>query len=174
MVLDRVNRIAFALESPRTSKEPFTDFCEQMGYQPVFFHAFDQENREIYHTNVVMGVGEKMAVICLEAIPEANGERQMVISALEKAGKEIIAITFDQMKKYGGNILELRGSHGPIIIASASAVDSYTAKQKKQLKKYGELVPFKMPIIETIGGGSARCILAEIFSDPKIPSSKVR
>ena len=161
LILDRVHEVAFAIESPRADREPFMKFCKEMGYYPLFFHAVDKQGKPIYHTNVMLSIGEKFAAVCEDAIPK--NEVIFVKKSLRDLEKNIIPVTMDQMVKYGANILELKGSKGPIIIASETAVNSYTREQLYAFERYGELISFHIPVIETIGGGSARCILAEAF-----------
>jgi hypothetical protein len=161
LVLDRVHKVAFAIESPRANKEPFTEFCRQMGYEGIMFHAW-ADDKPIYHTNVIMSIGSKFA-IWTDGVVKDDSEKNKVLGRLQELGNNIIHVTPNQMAKFGANILELQGSHGPVIIASETAVRSYSKDQLDDFAKYGELVPFHMPTIETIGGGSARCILAEVF-----------
>lgn len=163
LVLDREHKVAFAIESPRAAKAPFDRFCRELSYEGVFFHAHDEKGEPIYHTNVIMSIGEGFAVICLESIIDPH-ERDTVVEKLKTLGKEIIPITIAQMKDYGANILQLATDSGDrIIILSKTALASYGEEQRTKLKSHGRLVSFNMPTIETIGGGSARCILAEVF-----------
>lgn len=163
LVLDRKNQIAYALESQRTTKEEFDTWCREMQYEGVFFHAKNTvTNNPIYHTNVAMAVGDGFAVICSEAIISEK-EREMVTNTLKQHG-ELIEINLSQMGKFAGNIIHLRSKNGdPKIVMSQSAFDAFTDAQKETLKKYGELVPVAIPTIEAVGGGSARCVIAEVF-----------
>lgn len=163
LVLDRKNKIAFAIESPRTSPIAVNIFCQITGYKSLIFHACDENDNAIYHTNVVMSIGNGFVIICPESIKDSK-ERQEVVSKLEKLGLEMIRITKSQMKNFCGNILELSSSDGKSkIVMSQTAFDSFSKEQKKSLRKYGDLIPVKIPTIERVGGGSARCMLAEIF-----------
>jgi len=161
MVLDRVNRVAYAIESPRTTEVVFDEWCKTMDYEGVFFHA-ENEKGPIYHSNVIMGIGEKFAVISLESI-KSSSEQEMVVNSLAKQGREIIDISLDQVQAFCGNLLEVKSSTGdPKIVMSQTAFENFTAEQKAKLKTYGDIVALDIPTIET-AGGSARCIMAEVF-----------
>lgn len=161
MVLDRENRVVYAIESPRTTKKVFDEWCETMGYEGVFFHASNSEG-PIYHTNVIMGIGEKFAVISLESIQDPQ-EREYVAKSLSKAGREVIDITLDQVSAFCGNLLEVKSVSGePRIVMSETAYNNFTKDQILKLESYGDIVALSIPTIET-AGGSARCIMAEIF-----------
>lgn len=164
LVLDRANNVAFAMESPRTSKEMFDEWCKKMKYEGVFFHAYDKESLPIYHTNVVMSVGEKFAVWCPESIKDVS-ERFRIMKKFAELEKESIDITHDQLYKFCGNVLQLDSKSGDSkIIMSTSAYDAFTPAQRIKLDSYGEIVPVNIPTIEQVGGGSARCMLAEVFT----------
>lgn len=163
LVLDRENKVAYAMESPRTNHEEFNKWCEMMDYKGVFFHAYDKEGFAIYHTNVTMSVGKEYAVICLDSIKNPE-EKQLVKSSLENAGKEIIELSVDQIYKYCGNTLQVISSDGsPKIIMSKTAQNGFNAEQLEKLKSHGEIISVEIPEIEIVGGGSARCMLAEVF-----------
>ena len=165
MVLDRENCIAYCALSPRSHEELFIEFCEDFEYTPVIFTAFQSLNGErlaIYHTNVMMSVGKDFAVVCLEAIDDKK-ERKHLVSILKNSGKEIIAITESQTQLFAGNMLQLLGSSGPILVMSQSAFDSLQPKQIQTLSKRTQLISIPIPTIELCGGGSVRCMMAEIF-----------
>lgn len=163
MILDRENKIAYAGRSPRTNDKVLADFCKQMGYTAVVFDAYDQGGELIYHTNVVMSVGTKFSVICLSAITDLQ-QRKQVVESLQATGKTIIDISFEQMSSFAGNMLELKNRDGkPILVMSSSARKSLTAEQTKQLSGYYKLLSPGLEYIENNGGGSARCMLAEIY-----------
>lgn len=163
MVLDRQNQIAFVSLSPRTNKQISMEFCKQLKYRPIFFHSYDQNKHLIYHTNVMMSMGEKFVVVCLESISNKQ-EKESLVLELKKLKKEIINIDFNQMNNMCGNILELNTKdNNKIIVMSKTAYNRFTNKQKEQLEKFGKIVPVDIPVIENIGGGSARCMIAEIF-----------
>lgn len=163
MILDRENKIAYAGRSPRTNDKVLADFCKQMGYTAVVFDAYDQGGELIYHTNVMMSVGTKFSVICLSAITDLQ-QRKQVVESLQATGKTIIDISFEQMSSFAGNMLELKNRDGkPILVMSSSARKSLTAEQTKQLSGYYKLLSPGLEYIENNGGGSARCMLAEIY-----------
>ncbi len=166
MILDRVNYTAYCALSPRADKELFLEFCDDFDYYPMVFSAFqtvDQKRVAIYHTNVILCLGEAFAVICLDCIDHPQ-ERKTVVDQLNADGKEIIDITQEQMHQFAGNMLQVRGlGENRFIVMSQSALDSLTMDQKHQLEKHGELIAASLPTIETGGGGSARCMMAEVF-----------
>lgn len=163
MILDRENKIVYACRSPRTCDKVLDDFCKKLGYSPVVFEAVDQNGQQIYHTNVMMAVGTAYAIVCLESIADAS-ERERVVASLEKTGKKVLEITLGQMGQFAGNMLELRSTEGKkLLVMSATARKSLTSEQNRELSKtYRQLSP-QLETIETNGGGSARCMLAEIF-----------
>lgn len=169
LIFDRKNKVVFAHESARTNYEVLDELCSQTGYKPVKFHASDREGKPIYHTNVVMGLGENFSVVCLESIRDTH-ERSTVEGTLKELGHTIIPIRLDQLYLFCGNILALKSSLGENkIIMSTSAFDAFTVNQREQLMSYGGLVPLTIPTIETVGGGSARCMLAEVFTQKNSP-----
>jgi hypothetical protein len=162
MVLDRENKIAYACLSPRTNTEVLKAFCEYTGYKAITFNAFDQRGQAIYHTNVLMAIGSRFAVICLDSITNTQ-EKETVIASLKENGKEIIEITFEQMNSFAGNMLEVKNTAGEtLIVMSQTAYLSLIDEQKTALEKYGKLVYADINNIETNGGGSARCMIAEV------------
>jgi len=162
MVLDRIGKIAYACLSPRTDRDVLAIFCEQTGYKTVCFDAVDEHGKAIYHTNVLMCVGSKFAVICLDSIANPH-ERIMVTESLQSTRKEIIEISFEQMNQFAGNMLEVQNKNGEVLIVmSQSAFKSLTEAQKATLEKYGKLIYSNINTIETNGGGSARCMIAEV------------
>jgi hypothetical protein len=162
MVLDRENKIAYACLSPRTNKEVLNLFCSQSGYKPVLFHAVDENGMDIYHTNVLMCIGSKFAVICLDSIADEK-EKAEVIASLNATFKEIVAISFAQMNQFAGNMLELKNKAGEnLLVMSQNAYRSLNEDQKTTLKKYCKLLHADINTIENNGGGSARCMMAEV------------
>jgi len=163
MVFDRVHKVAFASLSPRTSRDVLEDFCKQLGYRSLAFHSYDKRGKLIYHSNVMMSVGTDFAVICAESIKDEN-EKMKVLIELETLGKRIIKISSEQMEHMCGNILELHDINGKKkIIMSTSAYNQFSLDQKKELEKSGTILSFDVHTIENIGGGSVRCMVAEIF-----------
>jgi len=162
MVLDRENKIAYACLSPRTDKDVLYVFCEQSGYSAICFDAVDENGKAIYHTNVLMCVGSKFAVICLDSIANPH-ERIVVSEALRSTQKEIIDISFEQMNHFAGNMLEVKSKNGDtLVVMSESAYNALNNDQISTLKKYGKLVYADIQTIENNGGGSARCMMAEV------------
>jgi len=166
LLLDRANNKAYCALSPRADEELFIEFCEDFDYAPIIFEAFqtvDGERKLIYHTNVMMCLGETFAVICSDCIDDKK-ERKMVLDNLKENGKEVIIITETQMNNFAGNMLEIRGANDKrYLIMSAAAHQSLTAKQVGQLEKHAEILSSSLDTIEACGGGSARCMMAEIF-----------
>jgi hypothetical protein len=164
MVLDRDNLIAYACLSPRTDKQVLLDFCKKLGYAPCWFNATDENGAAIYHTNVMMCVGEHDAVVCLESIAD-DEQRNALVETLENTGKAIIPITLQQVRRFAGNMLEVKNLyHKHFLILSHTAYGALTPAQmaKLQLNNRTLLHP-DLRTIETYGGGSARCMLAELF-----------
>ncbi|MCW5886930.1 MAG: hypothetical protein KIT07_02280 [Anaerolineales bacterium] len=164
LVLDRANKVAFAMASPRTTQAAFDAWCAAMGYEGVFFHAYDKDSLPIYHTNVMLSIGEGFAVCCLEAVKD-EAERALLESKLSAYGRQLIAVTLEQVYAFTANILHVKNTAGEqLIVMSQTAYAAFTAAQRQQLATYGELLPVKIDLIEQTGGGSARCMLAEVFS----------
>jgi hypothetical protein len=166
LLLDRANGIAYCALSPRADEELFIEFCEDFDMAPVIFNAYQTVNNErklIYHTNVMMCLGSTFAVICADCIDDKQ-ERKMVLDQLKKSGKEVILITEAQVNNFAGNMLELVGANQQkLLIMSAAAHASLTADQIKKLEKHATIVSSSLDTIEACGGGSARCMMAEIF-----------
>lgn len=163
LVLDRVNKIAYACLSPRTNLRVLDAFANKMGYQTIVFNAVDLKGRAIYHTNVMMSVGESFALICLDAVRDKE-DRKSLIDSFEKTGKTIITISLEQMNAFAGNILEVNNSKGnSFIILSETANRSFNQSLLDTLKQFAELIPISIPTIEKVGGGSVRCMMAEVF-----------
>lgn len=166
IVLDRVNRKAYCALSPRADEDLFIEFCEDFEYTPVVFHAYQTVKEErllIYHTNVMMCVADKFAVICLDCIDDKK-ERKLVEKHLREDGKEIIAISEAQMHQFAGNMLQVTGKEDKTyLVMSQAAKDSLTDDQVHRIEKYSEIISSTLDTIETCGGGSARCMMAEVF-----------
>lgn len=166
IVLDRANGKAYCALSPRADEELFIEFCEDYDFAPVIFEAYqtvDGERKLIYHTNVMMCIGDTFAVICADCIDDKK-ERKMVLDNLKESGKDVILITEDQMNNFAGNMLELRGTDDKrFVIMSAAAHQALNAKQIVQLEKHAEILSSSLDTIEACGGGSARCMMAEVF-----------
>lgn len=162
MVLDRANRIAYACLSSRTHLDVLGDFAQRLDYEVVAFDAVDRDGAPIYHTNVLMNVGERLAVVCAEAIPNVE-QREAVIHSLETTGHEVLELTFEQMHAFAGNMLELRSVSGErVITMSIQARDSLSESQLETISKYARIISSPIDNIESSAGGSVRCMLAEI------------
>ena len=167
MVLDRRYKMAYACLSPRTDETVLAAFGESMGYEIVKFAASDASNKAIYHTNVLMCVGDNFAVICLSAIKNPD-ERLLVREQLIKTGKNIVEITLAQMNCFAGNMLLVNNKRGEkMLVMSTQAFESLTAKQRGELDDYAALWHFDLSMIEGNGGGSARCMMAEVHLPEK-------
>lgn len=164
MVLDRENKIAYACLSERTHPEVLESFCEISGYRPVAFYALDQEGKPIYHTNVMMCVADKYVVICLDALPDPT-EKELVRSVILASGKEIIEIDLDQMNHFAGNMLQIANQSGEkLLVMSTQAFHSLQPAQVEKLSIYNRILHAPLDNIEANGGGSARCMMAEIHN----------
>jgi len=167
MVLDRVNKIAYACLSVRTDEEVLNNFCMLTGYEPVTFQAVDATNFPIYHTNVMMCIGDRFAVICLDSIKYPE-EKELVALSLINSGKEIIEISLEQMNRFAGNMLQIANRSGEnLLVMSEQAYLSLNAEQIAKLEKYNRIIYAPIYTIEKNGGGSARCMLAEIHLPEK-------
>jgi hypothetical protein len=166
ILLDRENGKAYCALSPRADEELFIEFCEDFDLNPIIFEAFQTVNGErklIYHTNVMMCIGETYAVICADSIDDKK-ERKMVIDSLKGDDKEVIYITEDQVNNFAGNMLEVKGANDRrYLVMSAAAYKSLTKKQIAQLEEHVTIISSSLDTIEACGGGSARCMMAEIF-----------
>ena len=168
LVLDRVNRVAYACLSSRTHLDALGDFAQRMGYEVLAFDAHDRNGAPIYHTNVLMSVGEALAVICAEAIPRED-QRDAVLRRLADTGHEVVTIDFDQMDAFAGNMLELRSVDGERILAmSEQAKQSLDVEQMEKLATNAQIVSVPIDRIESSAGGSVRCMLAEIHLNKKL------
>ena len=170
MVLDRIHRKAYCALSPRASEELFIEFCEDFEYTPVIFRAFqktDGELKPIYHTNVMMALGRTFAIVCLDTI-EDKKERKNVLNHLKEDKKEIITISREQVDYYAGNMLEVKGKEHSYLVMSQKAYESLTPQQIEAIERHTQILYSDLSTIEICGGGSARCMLAEVF----LPHSK--
>ncbi|NNC69478.1 MAG: amidinotransferase [Flavobacteriaceae bacterium] len=170
IALDRQNRIAYCALSPRADEDLFIEFCEDFEYTPVVFTAYqnvDGERKEIYHTNVMMCLAENFAVICLDCIDHKN-ERKRVIKHLKDSGKEIIEITEDQVTHFAGNMLQVKGHKNTLyLVMSQAAYNCLSKDQISKIENHCSVLSSSLDTIEACGGGSARCMMAEVFL-PKV------
>ncbi len=162
MVLDHQNKIAYGCLSERLDKEAFISWCDKMQFKPIAFKAVDDKVQPIYHTNVMMCMANQFVVICLESIPNKQ-EKQMLLDSFARTNKEVIEISQDQLNHFAGNMLQVFDiAEKPYLIMSEQAHSSINAAQLKSLEKYNPLIPIAIPTIEALGGGSTRCMMAEI------------
>ena len=167
LILDRVNKVAFANRSIRTDEDIMDTFCSKLGYEKFLFEALDDQKKPIYHTNVIMSIGTSEAIICLECIPSSI-EQNRLVKRLEKLGKTIIDISFEQVKHFCGNIIEVSNTkQNNFWVMSSNAFTHFNEKQLLLLTKNNSIVHSPIPVIETVGGGGVRCMIAENFLTPK-------
>lgn len=167
IIFDHAYKIAYACLSPRTDAALFKAHCEELGYEAISFTALDTGGKEIYHTNVMMCMGSTFSVICLESVANSL-ERQALIEKLLATKKEIIAISQAQMAQFAGNMLQVANAKGAsFLVMSQTAYQSLTQAQIQQLAAHTQLLAVPIPTIERLGGGSARCMMAEIFCEVK-------
>ncbi len=170
MIFDHENKIAYGSVSLRLDEGLFRKFCSEFGFQPVVFHSYQNAGNErlpIYHTNVMMSVAEHFVVICLDCIDDEN-ERQKVAKTIQKSGKELIEISEEQMQHFAGNMLEVQNRSGEkFLVMSQRAYQSLNQNQISAIENYCQIVYSDLETIETNGGGSARCMLAEVFLPKK-------
>ena len=165
IIFDHPSQTAFCAVSQRAQESLFIEYCEAFGYHPVTFHAFQDTTsgrQAIYHSNVMMCIADRYAVICLECIDDA-GEREDVRNELHRLGKEIIEITEDQTTQFAGNMLQVEGAEGPLMVMSQSAYLSLAPEQIQRIEAYNPILYSDLSTIEQLGGGSARCMLAENY-----------
>lgn len=170
MIFDHDNKLAYGSVSLRLDEGLFRKFCSDFGFQPVVFHSYQtagEERLPIYHTNVMMCVADQFVVICLDCIDDES-ERNNVIETIKNSGKELIEISEDQMQNFAGNMLQVQNKSGEkFLVMSQSAYKSLNRGQVSAIEKYCEIIYSDLEVIETNGGGSARCMLAEIFLPKK-------
>lgn len=170
MIFDHDNKLAYGSVSLRLDEGLFRKFCSDFGFQPVVFHSYQtagEERLPIYHTNVMMCVADKFVVICLDCIDDES-ERNNVIETIKNSGKELIEISEDQMQNFAGNMLQVQNKSGEkFLVMSESAYKSLNRDQVSAIEKYCEIIYSDLEVIETNGGGSARCMLAEVFLPKK-------
>lgn len=165
MILDRENRKAYLAVSPRSNEELFIEFCEDFEFTPILFKSYQTVKNErelIYHTNVMMCVADQYAVICLDSIDDSK-EKKLVVNSLKEDGKEIIAITEAQVNQFAGNMLQVQGKDSKYLVMSSAAYHSLTNEQVQAIERYNPIIHSDLSVIEACGGGSARCMMAEVF-----------
>jgi len=163
IIFDHQNRLAYACLSPRTDAGLLDELCRILDYEKIVFHAVDATGQDIYHTNVMMAMGETFVVICLDTVRDAQ-ERRMLEQKFRETGKDVVAITLDQMNAFAGNMLQVRNDRDEtLLVMSEQAYRSLTPAQIEALERHTKLLFSPIDTIETYGGGSARCMMAEVF-----------
>jgi hypothetical protein len=167
MVLDRDNRIAYTCLSPRTNQKLVDEFCRLLNFTSITFYAHDQHGGEIYHTNVMMCVADQYVVVCLASITDPI-EKSKLLEAIAGTNKKVVDITLDQMNSFAGNMLQVSNNMGdPFLVMSSQAYHSLTTRQREILEAFNPIIHADIGTIETNGGGSARCMMAEVFLPEK-------
>ena len=163
MILDRQNKVCYACLSIRTDEALLKEYCQKLGYEPVFFDSVDENGKAIYHTNVMMAMAEKYVVICMESIPDAQ-QKELLLEKFKETGKEVVDISFEQVKHFCGNVIELANQKGEsLLIMSEQAYKAFNQDQKERIEQHSKMVYAPIYTIEKIGGGGARCMVAEVF-----------
>lgn len=166
MVLDHQNKISYGCLSERLDEAAFTYWCDKMQFKPISFKAVDHKAQPIYHTNVMMCMGNQFVVICLDSIPNEL-EKQIVLDSFLQTNKEVITISQDQLNHFAGNMLQVFDIvEKPHLIMSEQSYKTLNVAQLKSLEKHNPLLPISIPTIEALGGGSTRCMMAEIYLSP--------
>ncbi len=168
MVLDRDLKIAYACLSPRTDRAVLEEWCRALDFQPIVFDAVGSTGQPVYHTNVVMCVADRYIVLCLDAVPN-EAEKELLRNTIDQSGKELITITLEQMNKFAGNMLQVATIPGEtLLVMSSQAYHALAPEQLNRLRSYNRIIHAPLSTIETNGGGSARCMMAEVFLERRI------
>ena len=163
IIFDHQHRLAYACLSPRTDAALLEELCKAIDYQEIVFHSVDGNDQDIYHTNVMMALGETFVVICLDSVRD-SGERKMLEEKFRETEKEIVDISIEQMNSFAGNMLQVRNEEGQtILVMSSQAHRALTTAQIERLEGHTQILHAPIDVIETYGGGSARCMMAEVF-----------
>lgn len=167
MIFDRLNQIVYACKSSRTDQIVLNEFCQITGYRPVLFSSVDAMGQSIYHTNVMMAMGDEFVVICMESVKDQE-EKTMLYDIFNKTGKDVIELTPEQVNSFAGNMLQVLNDRGQrIMVMSEQAYNSLRADQIERIRQYAQILFAPLYTIENYGGGSARCMIAEIFLPEK-------
>ena len=162
VVLDRKNKVAYCAISKRSDLNLFEKFCSDIGYSPITFTSYDSKGGVVYHTNVMMSIGDDFVLVCLDSITDKD-ERKKVNQSIEKTGKNIVEIDLNQMESFAGNLLQLGEKGNKIIVISQLAFSSLNNNQKQILSSESKIVNISIPVIQKCGGGSVRCMIAELI-----------
>ena len=164
LVFDHCNKICYASRSPRTNEELVIRLSKSLGYKPVIFSSVDENGNAIYHTNVMMCIGEKFVVLCLDSIKDEN-DQEKLLESFSSTEHKVIAISFAQMRAFAGNMIEVKTRNNePVVLLSQTAFDSLLPGQLNAISQFAELLPLEIGTIQTVGGGSVRCMIAGIHS----------
>jgi hypothetical protein len=168
IVFDHLHKIAYACHSPRTDESVLEDLCSRLGYTPFMFHAEDENGKPIYHTNVMLCVGEKVVVVCLDSIKN-QAEQEGLLASFTQTGHRVVAISYGQMRRFAGNMIEVQNNTGKrFLLLSQNAMDSLLPERVTDLSRFVELLPVHIPTIEKYGGGGVRCMVAGIHKKQMI------
>ncbi len=168
LVFDHANQVAYACRSERTNEKVLREICNKLGYHPIVFEALDDSGKQIYHTNVMMSVGSKFSIVCLDSIIKEE-DQELVLAQFSNTSHRVIAISFDQMKSFAGNMFEVENTRGETcVIMSQQACDSLMPGQINAISKFGYILPIAIPKIERCGGGSVRCMMAGIHAQRSV------
>jgi hypothetical protein len=167
LVFDHVHKIAYASRSERTHQELVVQLCRRMGYQPIVFDAVDEAGKPIYHTNVLLCVGEKFAVLCLDAVRNES-DQELLLTSFHTTQHKVIAISYAQMRSFAGNMLEVKNTKDePVVLLSQTAFNSLLPGQVDAITRFADMLPINITTIEAIGGGSVRCMVVGIHTPKK-------
>lgn len=168
LILDHENKVAYACLAPRTDKGLFEQFCTRMGFKPISFLSVEETGGPIYHTNCILCIADKYAIFCSDSIPDQL-EKNMIMISLQASGKTVISIDYKQMNRFAGNMLQVKCSEGEnILVMSSQAFESLNQGQINSIEKFDKILHSDIKTIEANGGGSARCMMAEIFLREKL------
>ena len=168
LIFDHVNRLAYACRSARTNEMLLTEICNKLGYKAIVFDAVDVSGKPIYHTNVMMCVGNKFSVVCIDSI-KSEEDQELVLGKFAETGHQVISISYDQMKSFAGNMLEIKNIlNESVILMSQTAFDSLLPGQLNAISKHGDILPIAIPTIEAYGGGSIRCMVGGIHAPRRV------
>jgi hypothetical protein len=167
VVFDYPNKIAYASRSPRTHESVLLDLCQKLDFKPILFDALDESGQPIYHTNVLMCVATKFAIVCLDAIRNEE-DQEVLLQSFSDTGHQVVAISYEQLRLFAGNMMEVLSKSGePLVLLSEKAFTSLLPGQIHAISKHAEPVPISIPTIEQYGGGSVRCMVAGIFNEKR-------
>lgn len=164
VVFDYQNKIAYASRSARTHESVLTDLCKRINFQPILFDAVDEQGQPIYHTNVLMCVGTRFVIVCLDAIKK-DEDQERLLQSFSNTNHKVVSISFEQLRSFAGNMLEVVTRSGePVVLLSEKAFQSLLPGQIDAISKHADMIPLSIPTVERYGGGSVRCMIAGIYN----------